>query len=220
MKFEQFATKLTFELKKELPGFSAQNRMDPIGRKTANEYLNVNSSPKKSAVMILLYPEIHTLSIQVVLIVRSENEKGNHSGQISFPGGGFDEMDLDLSATALRETEEEIGVDRRAIKIIGELSSLYIPVSNYLVHPFVGICNHKPVFQKNILEVDDLLEVEINEFLLVRNKASSDIFLKLMKRTMNVPCYNIRGKIIWGATAMIISEFSEVIRRIKNPTSF
>jgi hypothetical protein len=120
-----------------------------------------------------------------------------------------------LSATALRETEEEIGVDRRTIKIIGALSSLYIPVSNYIVYPFVGICNHKPVFQKNILEVDDLLEVEIKELLLEKNKTSSDIFLKLMNRTMNVPCYNIRGKIIWGATAMIISEFTEVIRRIK-----
>ncbi len=215
MKFDEFAAKLTFELKKELPGFSVQNRMDPIGRKSANEYLNANSSPKKSAVMILLYPNVNVSDIQIVLIVRSENEKGNHSGQISFPGGGFDETDLDLSATALRETEEEIGVDRRTIKIIGALSSLYIPVSNYIVYPFVGICNHKPVFQKNILEVDDLLEVEIKELLLEKNKTSSDIFLKLMNRTMNVPCYNIRGKIIWGATAMIISEFTEVIRRIK-----
>src|ERR1039457_5266693 len=106
MQFEVFTALLIFELKKELPGFSAQNQMDPIGRKSANEYLNANESPKKSAVMILLYPDANVSDIQVVLIVRSENEKGNHSGQISFPGGGFDETDLDLSATALRETEE------------------------------------------------------------------------------------------------------------------
>jgi len=215
MMFEEFAEKLVFELKKELPGFSVQNHMDPIGRKSTNEYFDANSAPKKSAVMILLYPSINSSAIHVMLIVRAENEKGNHSGQISFPGGGFDEEDVDLAVTALRETEEEIGVDRKLIKVIGELSSLYIPVSNYLVRPFVGICEQKPVFNKHSLEVDDLLEIEINEFLSEKNKTTSDIFLKLLNRTMNVPCYKIGGKIIWGATAMIIAEFAEIIRRVK-----
>src|ERR1035437_1696213 len=189
MKFEEFAEKLVFELKKELPGFSAQNHMDPIGRKAADEYINAKISPKKSAVMILLYPNENASSVHVMLIIRAENEKGSHSGQISFPGGGFDESDAHLSDRALRETEEEIGVDRRTIKIIGELSKVYIPVSNFLVLPFVGICDQRPVFKKHTLEVDDLLEVEINEFLSEGNKTTSDIFLKVKNRVMNVPYY-------------------------------
>jgi 8-oxo-dGTP pyrophosphatase MutT (NUDIX family) len=215
MIFEEYAEKLIIELKKGLPGFSAQNHMDPIGRKTAGEYLNEKGAPKKSAVMILVYPNANASSIHVMLIVRAEHEQGSHSGQISFPGGGFEESDINLSDTALRETEEEVGVDRRTIRIIGELSSVYIPVSNYLVFPFVGICNHSPVFQKHSLEVKDLLEIKINEFLSERNKTTSDIFLKSRNLRINVPCYNIGGKIIWGATAMIIAEFAEVIRRIK-----
>jgi 8-oxo-dGTP pyrophosphatase MutT (NUDIX family) len=215
MMFEEFAGKLIIELKKDLPGFSVQNHMDPIGRQSADEYLNATVLPKKSAVMILLYPGANASAVHVMLIIRAENEKGSHSGQISFPGGGVDEADINLSDTALRETEEEIGVDRRTIKVIGELSSVYIPVSNYLVRPFVGLSLKRPFFQKQTLEVDDLLEIEINEFLSEGNKTTSDIFLKTSNRRMNVPCYNIRGKIIWGATAMIISEFAEVIRRVK-----
>ena len=215
MLFEEFKAKLIFELKKELPGFSAQNHMAPMGRKIIDEYLNANISPKKSAVLILIYPNANVSGIYVVLIIRTENEKGNHSGQISFPGGGFNESDSSLADTALRETEEEIGVDRRAVKIIGELSPVYIPVSNYIVCPFVGICDHRPVFRKHNLEVKELLEVEINEFLSESNKTTSEIFMKIRNQKVNVPCYNIKGKIIWGATAMIISEFEEVIGRIK-----
>src|ERR1035437_5485035 len=132
MLFDEFSEKLFLELKNELPGFSFQNHMDPIGRKMADEYLSINSSPKQSAVMILIYPNSNASAIHVMLIIRAENEKGSHSGQISFPGGGFEESDGNLSDTALRETEEEIGVDRSTIKIIGELSTVYIPVSNYL----------------------------------------------------------------------------------------
>lgn len=213
--FEEFAAKLVFELKNQLPGFSAQNIMDPIKRKKANEYLNDTISPKKSAVLILLYPNSNDSAIHVMLIIRAKSEQGNHSGQISFPGGGFDASDIDLSDTALRETEEEIGVDRKAIKIVGELSPVYIPVSNYHVRPFIGICNSRPVFQINSLEVNDLLEVEITQFLLESNRTTSDVFLKIRNQKVQVPCYHIGGETIWGATAMIIAEFSEVIRRIK-----
>ena len=215
MIFEEFAQKLFSELKKELPGFSAQNQMAPAGRKPTDDYLNRDISPKKSAVLILIYPGAEAPAIQIILIIRAENEKGNHSGQISFPGGGFDVSDVHLSETALREAEEEIGIDRKTITIIGELSPVYIPVSNYHVLPFVGICNQTPVFKKYTPEVSGLLEVDINEFLSDRNKTTSEIFLKSRNARMNVPCYNIGGEIIWGATAMILAEFSEMIRRIK-----
>ena len=215
MTFEELSKKLAAELKKELPGFSVQSKMDPISRKQPGEYLNASRSPKNSAVMVLLYPNEQTSVASVILIVRSEHEKGNHSGQISFPGGGVDEKDADLSSTALREMEEEIGVDRNSISVIGALSPLYIPVSNYLVHPFVGIATKRPVFKKNDREVNSLLEVAIHEFLTDKNRTTSDIFLKLRNQTMQVPCFSINGKIIWGATAMMLAEFSEVVRRIR-----
>ena len=229
--FEKFAKNLFSELKHELPGFSAQKLMAPLGRKPPSYYLNEKIVPKKSAVLILIYPSSPKESLRTrrgekgkgvvwaevaktVLIERTDNE-GIHAGQISFPGGQADETDENLSATALREAEEEIGVNRKSISIIGVLTPLYIPVSNYMVHPFIGIANATPVFTSHTAEVKNIIEIEINEFISDKNKSSIRRHIKIINTEMEVPCYNIRGKIIWGATAMLISELSEIIRRIK-----
>ncbi|MBI4930110.1 MAG: CoA pyrophosphatase [Bacteroidetes bacterium] len=212
--FEEFVKKLSAEIKKDLPGFSAQKLMAPLGRTPPGEYLKENVVPKKSAVLILLYPDVRKFSPKTVLILRPENEGGNHAGQVSFPGGGYDDSDIDLSETALRETEEEIGVNRRSVSLLGALTPLYIPVSNYLVHPFVGICHIKPVFKIQPLEVEDLLECDAEEFLSPKNKSAILKHIKVKNKKMKVPCYHINGKIIWGATAMIIAELEEIIKRI------
>lgn len=199
----------------ELPGFSAQKLMAPLGRKPPSDYMDMGISPKKSAVLILLYADPNHFRVKTVFILRTENEGGSHAGQISFPGGGMDESDKNLSETALREAEEEIGVDRNAVSLLGALTPLYIPVSNYMVHPYVGMVNSVPEFKLHPLEVKGLLEVEINDLMAAKNKGDIERFIKIRKGNMQVPCYTINGEIIWGATAMIISEFTEILRRVK-----
>lgn len=212
--FEEFIKKLSDEFKRELPGISAQNLMAPFGKRPPSEY-NKGSVPKKSAVLLLLFPDSTNDSVKTVLILRPENEGGIHAGQISFPGGSYDESDGDLSQTALRETEEEIGIERKSISLIGALTPLYIPVSNYIVHPFVGISKTMPVFKIHLPEVKELLEVDAEELFSDRCKSTSEVYIKIRNARMEVPCYAINRKIIWGATAMIISELSEIIKRIK-----
>src|SRR3989304_3125223 len=98
--FEEFVKKISNELKRELPGFSVQKLMAPLGGRHPSDYLHKKESPKKSAVLVLLYPAINGHDIKTVFILRPENESDSHAGQISFPGGGYDETDTDLSETA------------------------------------------------------------------------------------------------------------------------
>jgi len=212
--FKEFIKKLSREIQKDLPGFSAQKLMAPPGRKKTDSYLAKNIIPKKSAVLILLYPLENPFSVRTVLILRPEKSGGNHGGQISFPGGGIDDTDKNMSDTALRETEEEIGIDRSQVTLLGELSPLYIPVSNFLVHPFVGTLSSIPMFKIHPAEVSELLEVELNELLSCKNQKTAERFMKAKGSVSEVPCYEINGKIIWGATAMIIAELMEIVRRM------
>jgi 8-oxo-dGTP pyrophosphatase MutT (NUDIX family) len=126
----------------------------------------------------------------------------------------MEENDPDITFTAIRETEEEIGINRQEIEILGFLSPLFIPVSNMLVTPVVGYTAEKPVFRPQPGEVVGLIETAIEEFLkpeVVQDK------IKIIRLTRAiVPFYNINGHHIWGATAMIISEFTELLRRIEN----
>lgn len=213
--FEEFAKKLRFEISKDLPGFSAQKMMAPLGRRPPADYIKGDITPKMSAVLILLYPNPQPFQIKTVFILRPENEGGNHAGQISFPGGKQDETDKDLSETALREAEEEIGVKRSSVTLLGKLTPLYIPVSNYMVHPFVGTVNVVPEFNIHPLEVKALLEVNIHELVSEKAPKTTEKYLKIKNTTAQVPCYDINGEIIWGATAMIVAEFAEIIKRIK-----
>lgn len=214
--FEIFSKKLFHEINKELPGFSAQKLMAPLGRKPPIEYLKKNILPQNSAVLILLYPDEKSLPVKTVLIERADSEGRAHSGQIAFPGGGFDERtDEDFRNTALREAEEEIGVNRNSVSIIGALTPLYIPVSNYMVHPFIGITGVKPGFVIHDREVKSIIELELDELFSETIKSKTVRHIKIKNQDMEVPCYDMNGKIIWGATAMILSELEEIVRRIK-----
>ncbi len=211
--FEEFVKKVSIEISRELPGFSAQKLMAPLGRQPFSEY--ITREPKKSAVLILLYPQQEPFEIKTVFIQRPDNEGGSHAGQVSFPGGGMDGSDKDLSETALREAEEEIGVDRQSVSLLGALTPLYIPVSNYMVHPFVGAVANAPSFNIQPAEVKGLLEVRVNDLVSGIYTRTTERFIRIRNTKMEVPCYDISGEIIWGATAMIVSEFSEIMRRIK-----
>src|ERR1019366_5359636 len=152
--FVRFIEQLKIRLQQPLPGEDVQYLMAPISR-LKNKYLSPeNYNPKKSAVLILLFP--HHELIKTVFIERPIYN-GVHSGQVAFPGGKFEDADKDLQQTALRETYEEIGVDPDKIKIIGQLTDVYINPSNFLVSPFVGYINEHPDFIVNAREVQKII---------------------------------------------------------------
>jgi hypothetical protein len=115
--------------------------------------------------------------------------------------------------TALREAEEEIGVKRNDVQILGQLTELYIPPSNFLVHPFVGAINYSPVFFPQAAEVAEVVEIKIDDLADVRFRGEKKITLS-NGNTVQTPYYGLKGKTVWGATAMIISEFLEVVSAI------
>jgi 8-oxo-dGTP pyrophosphatase MutT (NUDIX family) len=209
--YEQFIGSLSNRLKKTLPGEEKQALMAPASRRKIADIPSENYNPRKSAVLILLFPLNN--SMKTVLIQRPEY-KGVHSGQVAFPGGKYEDGDKDLMATALRETAEEIGVKEDELKILGNLTELYISPSNFLVTPYIGFLNKVPSFHPDPLEVQKIIVVDLDLL--------NDISIQGIKTIehsngykIKTPCYEVEGLIVWGATAMIISELNAVVADAK-----
>lgn len=209
MDFNVFISELKKSLKETLPGEAAQMIMAPVSRDIQMKYKNDTSNALEAAVLILFFPE--SQEIFIPFIKRPEYD-GVHSGQIAFPGGRYEIGDENIMKTALREAHEEIGINYNDVSLIGTLSKLYIPPSNYLVTPVVGYSRKKPQFSIDPQEVDQLLLFSLNDILNRNAKGVSKVMTGLNLR-MNVPSYDIDDHIIWGATAMIISELISVIRK-------
>lgn len=203
--FDSFIGKIKYQLTQELPGKEAQLLMLPSFRAMKK----ANKPPIKSSVLILLYPFKN--DIYTVLIKRAEYD-GFHSSQISFPGGKYENSDKDLSKTALRETYEEIGVSPNSINIIGQISSIYIPVSNFTAKPYIGYIKEKPDFKTDNFEVNRVINVKISE--LQDNKNKQLGIFKVGNKQIQAPCYNANGNKIWGATAMVLSEFLKIVKQV------
>jgi 8-oxo-dGTP pyrophosphatase MutT (NUDIX family) len=199
-----------------MPGIDAQLLMAPMHRINDIRAGLKSKDSIKSSVLILLYPINN--SIKTVVMLRP-SYNGVHGGQISLPGGKWEPTDNDLGITALRETYEEIGVPKSDIHLIGRLSPLYIPPSNYIVFPYIGLTDHKPDFLIDPNEVQELIEIDILELLKKDKSATRKIVFK-DGNYAEVPCYSFGDTIIWGATAMILSEFRvllESIPEVLNP---
>jgi len=197
--------RLTNVLKnKDLPGSSAHLKMAPTDRIT---FIKKNNT-LDAAVMILLYPRKD--KYYTVFIKRNIYD-GPHSGQVSFPGGKKDERDQDLFAVAIRETVEELGIPVTHLKILGNLTPLHIPVSNFEVFPVIGYLAEEPLFEPDGTEVQYLIETPLD--LLSNDKIIEFTSLTVRGEKIETPCYSIHDEIIWGATAMILSEFLEVLAR-------
>jgi len=197
-KIEALFSIIQQELAKELPGENAHRKMLPRGR----DLLMTSEIKKKAGVLLLLFPDGN--SIQIAFIKRTEYE-GVHSGQIGLPGGIKEKIDSNLLETAQRETEEEIGVFRKDIRIIGELSPIYIPVSKIQVFPFVGCVDFKPEFHPEPAEVDYMITLPVLKFRIKENIQSEKRFIR--NESLEIPFFAIEEYSIWGATAMIIMEF-------------
>ena len=208
--FRSFIDSLKERLEKELPGEDAQFLMAPFSRERIKEISEENYFPKKSAVLILLFP--HENSIHTVLIQRPEYI-GVHSGQVAFPGGKFEESDIELNKTALREASEEVGINSQNIEIIGNLTDIYINPSNFLVRPFIAYANQRPDFIANVHEVQKIIQVDLFCLNDKKIKAQKPI-LHSDGLKVKTPYYEIEGLTIWGATAMMISELNVVVESV------
>jgi 8-oxo-dGTP pyrophosphatase MutT (NUDIX family) len=194
-------------LRLTLPGRTAQERM--MGR-VVSMPLKIPDNARPSAVLCLLFPvndELH------MLLMKRKEDKTAHSGQVSFPGGRFENTDADLRATALREANEEVGIMPADVDILGALTPLYIPVSNFNVYPYVGYSENRPVYSLSHNEVSYTIEVPLAELLHPARKTITDVISPAVPDVIRqVNAYKLEaGTIIWGATAMIISELEVVL---------
>ena len=166
---------------------------------------------KQSAVLALFYPD-EEQQTKLVLILR-KTYKGVHSAQVGFPGGKPEKQDDSLQETALRETEEEIGVSRKNIHVIREFSSVYIPPSNFQVYPFIGVCKKTPCFVKQENEVEELIEVSLQDFLNPKNLTYKTVSTSY-NIDVEVPAFNFNNYLVWGATAMMLSELKDLLKKV------
>jgi len=199
-RFAPFLQALRRDLQEPLPGRAAQLHMAPAMR--PGRYQETpGPDVRRGGVLALFYP--HDGAIYLPLILRP-TYTGVHSGQVGFPGGGHEACDPDLTATALREAWEEIGVPGDQVTVLGRLSPLFVFASNYLVEPTVGWCPTRPPFNVDPYEVAALLEVPLAT---LRDPATIRREPWNLRGTVvEVPYYALQGQTVWGATAMMLAE--------------
>lgn len=195
-----------------LPGLSAQLLGAPVMRRNElQKGIAAVTTARQAAVLLLLHPSQEQYCFT---LIRRNTYEGVHSGQVAFPGGQWDPTDIDYTQTAQRETHEELGVASQAYRIIKKLSPLYIPPSNFMMHPFVGIAHEKLDFIPDPREVVDVFHIPLQE--LLREDWLVDIPMQTSyQRFGTVPAF-VWGEVeVWGATAMVLSEFRELILALK-----
>ncbi len=201
--FNSFKRSIIDGIREKLPGALAHQIMLPTHRDSSFRFPEFTQGPVKSAVLLLFYPSDDGI-IKFPLIQRS-TYNGAHSGQISLPGGKQEENDADLIYTALRETHEEIGVAPGSVEIGGCLTDLYIAVSNFIVTPVIGFAEKKPVFSIDPSEVEAVFETDLSVLFNPSCRKHGTV-LAGGKYEIQTPYFEIDNKIIWGATAMMLSE--------------
>lgn len=193
-----------------LPGRDAQLSLAHPARTLA---VADGVSPREAGVLILLYRRRADALLCFPLIERTaHNPNDRHGGQISFPGGSRDPGDADLRATALREAEEELGVDPATVQVLGTLSPLYIPVSNFRVTPTVGYTDVEPVWRAQASEVARVISAPVAGLRARGAVKRTEVMVGGgALRLQHVPYFDLSGEVVWGATAMILSELRALV---------
>lgn len=210
MDFDSFLAHISNLKEMPLGGMDSQFKMAPAIRKNFDLKDFILTNPKDSAVLALFYPD-NTNQTKFLLTQRA-SYNGTHSAQISFPGGKIEKGDNNLEETALRETFEETGVSQNDIKIYREITKTYIPPSNFWVTPFMGVLEYTPKLVASY-EVNEFIEVKLKDLLDDRSITCKNLTTSYMKN-IDVPCFKLNNYIVWGATAMILSEIKDLIKSI------
>ena len=212
MNFETFIKSASKIKNLNLPGEDSQFKMSPPFRE---ELIDENKAKMKKArqagVMALFYPDTEG-ETHLILILR-KTYKGVHSAQVGFPGGKYEDDDPNLEYTALRETFEEVGVPIEDVEVLKAMSKMYIPPSNFTVSPYLGITKQTPKFIKQDEEVEDLIEVSLAHFLDDNNVVEVGVMTS-MNVELDVPAFSLNGHIVWGATAMMLSELKDLLKMV------
>jgi len=212
MNFNFFSQQISKIENLPLPGEISHFKMAPENRIEELRDLNTKrKDSKKAGVMALFYPDKNG-GTNLLLILR-KTYKGVHSNQIAFPGGKAELDDANLMQTALRETQEEVGVPYNDIQVIKALSTIYIPPSNFEVQPFIGLYHDPKPFILQEEEVEKLVEVTLTDFLddaLVFEQYLDTSYAK----NIRVPAFKLNGYTVWGATAMMLSEIKELLKQV------
>ncbi|TXC82170.1 NUDIX hydrolase [Luteibaculum oceani] len=199
---------LLSQIQSGLPGEKAHMEMASYKRPSADAVKRKRLGARASAVMVGMYYKSGLLHCS---LIQRPDYDGTHSGQVAFPGGKKEQEDPDLEFTALRETEEEVGIEPSKIEVIGRMSDLYIPPSNFLVTPVMGVLNAAPSFKIDEQEVAEAFHFPLRLLYDEDSFVTERIYLPYYKAYINAPSINFQGKIIWGATAMMLSELKSIL---------
>lgn len=210
MNFDEFLVSLSKIKNIPLPAEASQFKMSPpFRRELITRYKEAMKDAKRAGVLAMFYPNTSNETHLALILRKTYN--GVHSAQIGFPGGKYEDDDKTLKHTAIRETWEEIGVPVHQIKIVKQMTEVYIPPSNFYVQPFIGITNETPKFIKQDDEVEDIVEVSLSHFL-DENNVSNKLVATSYTAKIEVPAYELNGHVVWGATAMMLSEIKDIIK--------
>lgn len=207
MKFNDFSNKISLYQTANLGGQTSQFKLAPQIRIDFPKKIIKKSNPRKAAILALFYPDRHNNTR--FLLTKRATYNGQHSNQISFVGGKKEENET-LKQTAIRESFEEVNLPPSEVKIIRKLSKNYVPPSNFMITPFLGYATTKPNFTPN-REVAEIIEVLAEDLLSETNLSSTKVETSYLKE-IEVPCFVLNKQIVWGATAMILSEIKDLLK--------
>lgn len=205
--FLELAKALEKQLGEPLPGMTGQGKMRPYLPAAPHMDFPESKTARESAVLALLYQKQDEPHI---LLIERNIYKGAHSGQISLPGGKLELSETHKDA-AVRETMEEVGIDKKDYDIIGELSKIYVAASDFNIQPIVAVTEKPLIIHPDVREVAQILETPLSYFFEMERRKQK-LIQNAMGLELMAPYFDVHDKTLWGATAMILSELTEIIQ--------
>jgi 8-oxo-dGTP pyrophosphatase MutT (NUDIX family) len=207
---DSFIDQLQKHLYKTLPAMESQYKMAGSYRPVVSIEEAIEKQAKTAGILILVTKmdeDFHFLMIQ------RTTYDGAHSGQMAFPGGKKEPQDASILDTAIRECYEEIGIHVSKSDILGALTPLFIPVSHFVVYPFLAYIDSPLQLIKDTTEVEEIYLFNIQDFF--KSENIQDFSFQMQNQMMTVPSYQFQGQTVWGASAMILSEWFDIIQKIR-----